>query len=84
MLFFLHHGYRVIADDRRGHGRSPQTGGGHDLDHYPDDLAALTAHLDLHDAVQVGHPTGDWWRQGMMGGTNPERHPYARPPVRRG
>ena len=47
MLFFLNHGYRVIAHDRRGHGRSSQTGDGHDMDHYADDLAALTAHLDL-------------------------------------
>ena len=58
MLFFLHHGYRVIAHDRRGHGRSTQTDGGHDMDHYADDLAALIAHLDLHDAVHVGHSTG--------------------------
>ena len=58
MLFFLEHGYRVIAHDRRGHGRSSQTGDGHDMDHYADDLAALTAHLDLKDAVHVGHSTG--------------------------
>ena len=58
MLFFLQHGYRVIAADRRGHGRSTQTSGGHDMDHYADDLAAVTAHLDLHDAVHVGHSTG--------------------------
>ena len=59
MLFFLNHGYRVIAHDRRGHGRSSQTSDGHDMDHYADDLAdALTAHLDLHDAVHVGHSTG--------------------------
>src|SRR3954469_11605768 len=58
MLFFLKHGYRVIAHDRRGHGRSTQTGGGHDMDHYADDLAALTEHLDLRDAVHVGHSTG--------------------------
>ena len=58
MLFFLQQGYRVIAHDRRGHGRSTQTGDGHDMDHYADDLAALTAHLDLHDAVHVGHSTG--------------------------
>ena len=58
MLFFLHHGYRVIAHDRRGHGRSSQTSGGHDMDHYADDLAAVTEHLDLHDAVHVGHSTG--------------------------
>jgi non-heme chloroperoxidase len=58
MLFFLARGYRVIAHDRRGHGRSAQTGDGHDMDHYADDLAALTAHLDLRDAVHVGHSTG--------------------------
>src|SRR5260370_106482 len=58
MLFFLKHGYRVIAHDRRGHGRSSQTGDGHDMDHYADDLAALTAHLDLKDAIHVGHSTG--------------------------
>ena len=50
--------YRVIAHDRRGHGRSTQTAAGHDMDHYADNLAALTAHLDLHDAVHVGHSTG--------------------------
>ncbi len=58
MMFFLLHGYRVIAHDRRGHGRSTQTSDGHDMDHYADDLAALTAHLDLHDAIHVGHSTG--------------------------
>ena len=58
MLFFLNHGYRVIAHDRRGHGRSTQTGEGHDMDHYADDLAALTAHLDLKNAIHVGHSTG--------------------------
>jgi non-heme chloroperoxidase len=58
MMFFLNHGYRVIAHDRRGHGRSAQAGSGHDMDHYADDLAALTAHLDLKDAVHVGHSTG--------------------------
>src|SRR4051812_8501206 len=58
MLFFLNHGYRVIAHDRRGHGRSTQTADGHDMDHYADDLAALTAKLDLKEAVHVGHSTG--------------------------
>jgi non-heme chloroperoxidase len=58
MLFFLGHGYRVIAHDRRGHGRSTQVADGHDMDHYADDLAALTTHLDLHDAIHVGHSTG--------------------------
>jgi len=58
LLFFLHYGYRVIAHDRRGHGRSTQTADGHDMDHYADDLAALTAHLDLKDAIHVGHSTG--------------------------
>jgi non-heme chloroperoxidase len=58
MLFFVGHGYRVIAHDRRGHGRSTQVGDGHDIDHYADDLAALTAHLDLKNAIHVGHSTG--------------------------
>jgi non-heme chloroperoxidase len=58
MMFFLNHGYRVIAHDRRGHGRSSQPGTGHDMDHYADDLAALTAHLDLKNAIHVGHSTG--------------------------
>ena len=58
MLFFLAHGYRVIAHDRRGHGRSTQTGGGHDMDHYADDLAAVTKHLDLKNVIHVGHSTG--------------------------
>ena len=58
LLFFLRHGYRVIAHDRRGHGRSTQTADGHDMDHYADDLAALTAHLDLQNAIHVGHSTG--------------------------
>ncbi|NMO50992.1 alpha/beta hydrolase [Actinoplanes sp. TBRC 11911] len=58
MLFFLNNGYRVIAHDRRGHGRSAQVADGHDMDHYADDLAAVTAHLDLRDAIHVGHSTG--------------------------
>jgi non-heme chloroperoxidase len=58
MMFFLSRGFRVIAHDRRGHGRSSQPGDGHDMDHYADDLAALTAHLGLKDAIHVGHSTG--------------------------
>ena len=58
MLFFMQHGYRVIAHDRRGHGRSTQVADGHDMDHYADDLAALTAHLNLKNAIHVGHSTG--------------------------
>src|SRR3979409_1108067 len=58
MMFFLNHDYRVIAHDRRGHGRSSQTGDGHDMDHYADDLAALTAHLDLKAALPAGHSPG--------------------------
>lgn len=58
LMFFLQEGYRVIAHDRRGHGRSSQGADGHDMDHYADDLAALTAHLNLQQAVHVGHSTG--------------------------
>ena len=58
MLFFLQHGYRVVAHDRRGHGRSSQVGDGHDMDHYADDLATVTEHLDLKNAIHVGHSTG--------------------------
>src|SRR5580692_6276858 len=58
MMFFLGQGYRVIAVDRRGHGRSAQVSDGHDMDHYAADLAAVTAHLDLKNAIHVGHSTG--------------------------
>jgi non-heme chloroperoxidase len=58
MLFLVERGYRVIAHDRRGHGRSSQTWTGNDLDTYADDLAALTEALDVRDAVHVGHSTG--------------------------
>jgi non-heme chloroperoxidase len=58
LLFFLQHGYRVVAHDRRGHGRSAQVSEGNDMDHYADDLAELTKHLDLHDAIHVGHSAG--------------------------
>jgi non-heme chloroperoxidase len=58
MMFFLNNGFRVIAHDRRGHGRSTQTASGHDMDHYADDLAILTEHLNLKNAVHIGHSTG--------------------------
>ncbi|MBL0966009.1 alpha/beta hydrolase [Blastomonas sp. UPD001] len=58
MLFFLRQGFRVIAHDRRGHGRSEQVSEGHDMDHYAADAAAVTAHLDLRNAVHIGHSTG--------------------------
>ncbi|MGJ4997233.1 alpha/beta fold hydrolase [Bradyrhizobium sp. HKCCYLS3077] len=58
MLFFLEKGFRVIAHDRRGHGRSSQTENGNEMDTYAADVAALTAKLDLKDAVHVGHSTG--------------------------
>jgi non-heme chloroperoxidase len=58
MLYFGNFGYRVIAHDRRGHGRSDQTWGGNDMDTYADDLAQLFEKLDLKDAILVGHSTG--------------------------
>jgi non-heme chloroperoxidase len=58
MLFFLRQGYRVIAHDRRGHGRSTQTATGNEMDTYADDVAAMAAALDLQNAVHVGHSTG--------------------------
>src|SRR3984885_6164997 len=58
MMFFLHKGYRVIAHDRRGHGRSTQTDKGHDMDTYAADVAAVTKALDLKDAIHIGHSTG--------------------------
>ncbi|WP_298194308.1 alpha/beta hydrolase [Novosphingobium sp.] len=58
MMFFLLHGYRVIAHDRRGHGRSTQTDTGNEMDTYAADVAALTDHLDLRNAIHVGHSTG--------------------------
>lgn len=58
MLFFLHKGFRVIAHDRRGHGRSTQTATGNEMDTYADDLKVLFEALDLKDAVMIGHSTG--------------------------
>jgi len=58
MLFFLQNGYRVVAHDRRGHGRSAQVSEGHDMDHYAADAFAVMEHLDLRNAVHIGHSTG--------------------------
>lgn len=58
MMFFLAHGYRVIATDRRGHGRSSQVSDGHDMDHYAADVSAVVEHLDLKNSIHVGHSTG--------------------------
>ncbi len=58
MLFFLDKGYRVIAHDRRGHGRSSQVSDGHDMDHYAADAAAVAEYLDLNNAIHIGHSTG--------------------------
>jgi non-heme chloroperoxidase len=58
MLFFLAQGFRVIAHDRRGHGRSSQVSEGHDMDHYAADAAAVAEHLDLKNALHIGHSTG--------------------------
>jgi pimeloyl-ACP methyl ester carboxylesterase len=59
MLFFLQQGYRVVGIDRRGHGRSSQMSGGHDMDYYAADAAAVVDHLNLRDAIHVGH----YWRR---------------------
>jgi len=58
LLFFLARGFRVVAHDRRGHGRSSQVWDGHDMDHYADDVAAVVEHLGIQGAVHVGHSTG--------------------------
>ncbi|MCH4246606.1 alpha/beta fold hydrolase [Acinetobacter populi] len=58
MLYFLKEGFRVVAHDRRGHGRSSQVWDGHDMDHYADDVAAVVEHLGVQGAVHVGHSTG--------------------------
>jgi non-heme chloroperoxidase len=58
MMYFVGHGFRVIAHDRRGHGRSSQVSDGHDMDHYAADVAAVVEHLDLRNAVHIGHSTG--------------------------
>src|SRR3954454_8625774 len=69
MLYFLGKGYRVVAHDRRGDGRSAQVSEGHDMDHYAADAAAVVEHLDLRNAIHIGHSTG--------GGAG---NPYVAPP----
>src|SRR5262245_22598253 len=58
LLFFIGKGFRVVAHDRRGHGRSSQVSEGHDMDHYAADIAAVVEHLNLQEAIHVGHSTG--------------------------
>ncbi|WP_312049823.1 alpha/beta fold hydrolase [Acinetobacter courvalinii] len=58
LLFFLNEGFRVVAHDRRGHGRSSQVWDGHDMDHYADDVAAVVQHLGIKKAIHIGHSTG--------------------------
>lgn len=58
LLFFLNEGFRVVAHDRRGHGRSSQVWDGHDMDHYADDVAAVVQHLGINNAIHIGHSTG--------------------------
>ena len=96
LLFVASHGYRAIAHDRRGHGRSSQPWDGNDMDTYADDLAALIDTLDLHDAVLVGHSTGGGdvtryigrhgtsrRRQGRAGGRDSSAHAQDRGQSRR-
>ena len=95
LLFFLSNGYRVVAHDRRGHGRSTQTWRGNDMDTYADDVAQLAGALDLRDAVHVGHSTGGGEvagvcgaaRQGSCSEGGPDSARYrrswsSRPPIR--
>lgn len=58
LLYFLNEGFRVVAHDRRGHGRSSQVWDGHDMDHYADDVAEVVKHLGIKNAVHIGHSTG--------------------------
>ena len=76
LLYFLGQGYRVIAHDRRGHGRSSQVGDGHDMDHYAADVAAVVSHLRLRNAVHVGQNSqgrhlGQWFQR--LGVRHPRR-----------
>ncbi|MEH3121678.1 MAG: alpha/beta hydrolase [Sphingomonas phyllosphaerae] len=73
MMFFLDKGYRVVAHDRRGHGRSSQSATGHDMDSYVADVIALTDALDHRDAIHVGHSTGGGEVARYVGGAAPGR-----------
>lgn len=73
MLFFLGQGYRVIAHDRRGHGRSEQVSDGHDMDHYAADVADLARALDLRNAIHIGHSTGGGEVARYVAGAEPGR-----------
>jgi non-heme chloroperoxidase len=75
MFFMASHGYRCVAADRRGHGRSSQPWHSNDMDTYADNLAELMETLDLKDAVLVGHSTGgEWWRA-ILDGAGPSVWP---------
>lgn len=73
LMFFLGHGFRVIAHDRRGHGRSSQTGHGHEMDTYAADVAELVEVLDLRDAIHIGHSTGGGEVTRYVAGAQPGR-----------
>ena len=68
LLFFLNEGFRVVAHDRRGHGRSSQVWDGHDMDHYADDVAEVVKHLGIKNAVHIGHSTGGGEVVDVVGG----------------
>nr|WP_245243272.1 alpha/beta hydrolase [Pararhodobacter sp. SW119] len=79
MLFFLSKGYRVVAHDRRGHGRSEQVAEGHDIDHYAADALAVVEALDLRNAVHIGHSTGAARSRAMWRDTANLRAEWPRP-----
>ncbi len=87
MLFFLANGFRVVAHDRRGHGRSQQVSNGHDMDHYAADANAVAEHLNLKNAIHIGHSTGGGEvaryvaRYGQPQAASPRRSSF--PPFRR-
>ena len=66
MIYFVEKGYRVIAHDRRGHGRSSQVSDGHDMDHYAADAAAVVEHLDLRNATHIGHSRSSFTTGGVQ------------------